>query len=336
MDICLLSRYFSFKGTGVSRVSTEVAKGLEAHGHSVKKISTKGHSLFSYFLYTAVEIPARLPRHNVDVYHALATMESLYLPRRKSISTILDLFSSTDPNNTGAGMGYSRLKLEIGRRYFDLGARLATHCRFVTCISNKTAREVVEYLRVPEDNIRVINLGIDTDLNPAPKCDDIFRVGTLNQLDKRKRINLLIDAFTRSKVDGSLQIAGGGLDRAMLEASAKTNPHIWFLGVIPNNTLRNFYNNLSVFVSPTANEGWGLSLVEAMACKIPCVVLADAALPEEIKSRCVVTDDLTGTLRNWKRPAQGIIDSNYVWAKGFTWEKCVGEYEKLYREIKEN
>ena len=186
MDICLLSRYFSFKGTGVSRVSTEVAKGLEAHGHSVKKISTKGHSLFSYFLYTAVEIPARLPRHNVDVYHALATMESLYLPRRKSISTILDLFSSTDPNNTGAGMGYSRLKLEIGRRYFDLGARLATHCRFVTCISNKTAREVVEYLRVPDTNIRVINLGIDADLNPAPKQDNVFQSGNAQSIGQEE------------------------------------------------------------------------------------------------------------------------------------------------------
>ena len=137
-------------------------------------------------------------------------------------------------------------------------------------------------------------------------------------------------------VDGELLIAGGGLDRALLESQAGNDLSIRFLGVIPNSNLRSYYTNLSVFVSPTANEGWGLSLVEAMACKIPCLVLADAALPEEIKSRCVVTDDLAGTIRNWKRPAQGIIDSNYVWAKGFTWEKCVGEYEKLYREIKEN
>jgi glycosyltransferase involved in cell wall biosynthesis len=269
----------------------------------------------------------------MDVYHALATMEGLYLNRRKSISTILDLFSSTMPEFTGAGMGYSRLKLEIGRRYFDFGARLATHCRFVTCISQKTADEVVEYLRVPEDNLRVINLGIDADLNPAPKRDKVFRVGTLNQLDKRKRINLLISAFQNSKVVGELQIAGGGLDREMLEAQAGDDPHIQFLGVIPNSALRSYYTSLSLFCSPTANEGWGLSLVEAMACKTPCLVLADAALPEEIKSRCVVTDDLAAGIRNWKRPPQELIDSNYIWAKGFTWEKCVGEYEKLYREI---
>ena len=265
----LLSRYFDFRGTGVSRVSTEVAKGIETRGHSVTKIATKGHSLFSYFLYTAVEIPIRLPRKNVDVFHALATMESLYLPRHKSISTILDLFSSTTPEWTGAGMGYSRLKLEIGKRYFDLGARLATHCRFVTCISNKTAREVVEYLRVPEDNIRVINLGIDADLNPAPKQDNVFRIGTLNQLDKRKRLDLLIAAVHNNRTDVELQIAGGGLDKERLIAFAGNDPRVHFLGVIPNNTIRNFYNNLSVFVSPTANEGWGCHSWKQWPVKFP-------------------------------------------------------------------
>ena len=71
----------------------------------------------------------------------------------------------------------------------------------------------MEYLRVPDTNIRVINLGIDADLNPAPKQDNVFRIGTLNQLDKRKRLDLLIAAVHNSRTDVELQIAGGGLDR---------------------------------------------------------------------------------------------------------------------------
>ena len=105
----------------------------------------------------------------------------------------------------------------------------------------------------------------------------MFRIGTLNQLDKRKRLDLLIAAVHNNRTDVELQIAGGGLDKERLIAFAGNDPRVHFLGVIPNNTIRSFYNNLSVFCSPTANEGWGLSLVEAMACKIPCLVLADAA-----------------------------------------------------------
>jgi glycosyltransferase involved in cell wall biosynthesis len=165
------------------------------------------------------------------------------------------------------------------------------------------------------------------------KKDNVFRVGTLNQLDKRKRIDLLIRAFKQSSIDGELVIAGAGEDRPMLESLAGEDQRIKFLGVVPDDSLTEFYSSLSVFVSPTKLEGWGLTLCEALACRIPCVVLSDALIPEEIKSKCVVTDDLRRTLENWSGiPILRLLD-NERWAKGFTWEKCVGEYEKLYREI---
>jgi glycosyltransferase involved in cell wall biosynthesis len=334
MNIVLLSRFFDFRGTGVSRVATEVAKSMENKHHNVTKIYTKGHSLYSYFFYTAAEIPMRLPRKNVDVYHALATMEAMWLPRNKSIATILDLFTTTNPDKSGAGMGYSKWKLEIGRRYFDFGSRLAAQCRFIVCISDKTKQEVMECLGVPENRIRVIHLGIADDLNPTQRNDNVFRVGTLNQLDKRKRIDLLVKAFKKSRIIGNLVIAGGGPDKEMLAAIAGADSRIRFPGIIPDGRLQQFYNNLDVFCSPTSQEGWGLSLVEAMSCGIPCVVLQDALLPEEIKRRCVVTDDLQGTLEYWKRPEQSVLNNNRLWAKGFTWNKCADEYEKLYREIR--
>jgi glycosyltransferase involved in cell wall biosynthesis len=339
MNICLLTRYFDFRGTGVSRIATEVLKRLECNGDYVQKISTDGHSLYSYFWYTAFQIPRRLPRSNVDVYHALATMEAMWLPRDKSIATFLDLFTTTDPTRAGAGMGYSRWKLEVGRRYFDLGSRLAKKCRYLVAISEKTKQEMIEYIGAPEKRIKVIPLGISDKLEPRIKKDNVFRIGTLGQLDKRKRIDLLITQFKYSKIDAELVIAGQGLgnSRQKLEWLAEGDKRIKFLGLVPDKELCEFYNSLDLFVFPTAAEGAGLPPIEAMACRRPVMVMSDAVIPEELKKRCIIVDNLTsvfdnvGELNRLTRKVDS--DGNYKYAKEHSWDRCIDEYMKLYREI---
>ena len=337
MRVCLLTRYFEFKGTGVTRISGEIYHGLVKRGHSVHPISTKGTSLYSYFYYTLLEVPKKLPRKDIDVYHALATLESMWLPKNRSIATFLDLFTTTNPERTGAGMGYNKWKLLVGRNYFKFGSRLASKCRFVTCISEKTKEDVMEYLRVPEEKIRVIRLGISKRLNPTIKKDGVFRIGTLGQLDRRKRFDLLIRKFKESRFDGELVIAGQGMDGPMLKELAEGDKRIKFLGLVPDYELSDFYNSLDVFVFPTWIEGYGLPIVEAMACKKPVVVLSDAIIPQEVMFRCIIVENLDQVFGNQTyldNLTQYIdYDSNYKFAKEHSWDKCVEEYIKLYEEV---
>lgn len=343
MRICLLSRFFDFRGTGVSRIATEVLKRLQAQGHEVQTISTNGKNLYSYFLYTAGEIPLKLPRKNVDVYHALATMESMWLPKDRAIATYLDFFSTTDPNNTGAGMGYSKWKLGVGKRYFELGANIAKRCRYLVCISEKTKQEAIEYFHAPEKKLRVVPLGIADDLEPISdpkmKRNGCFRIGTLGQHDKRKRIDLLVREFRESKLDAELVIGGKGPDTEMLKAIANGDKRIRFDGFVPDSELCSWLGNLDLFVFPTGAEGMGLPLLESFACQRPTMVLKDAAIPLEIKDRCIVVEDLGEVFRN-RGMMEGMMKSvdyqgNYWYAKQHTWERCVGEYVKLYEEIAE-
>ncbi len=336
MNICLLTRYFNFKGSGVTRIAMEVRQELENRGHSVYPISSKDGGLFTYFWYTAAQIPMKLPRKGVDVYHALATLEAMWLPRHKSIAMFLDLFTDSNPERVGAGMGYSKWKLLVGRKYFEFGSRLAAHCRFITCISDKTKQDMLECLRMPEDKIRVIRLGIPP-LEPAQKKDGRFRIGTLGQLDKRKRIDLLIRQFKASHIDAELVIAGQGMDKQILDALADGDSRIKFLGLVPNERLEEFYNSLDLFVFPTGVEGYGLPPVEAMSCRKPVVILSDAIIPDEVRTRCVAVPDLTA-LFDSPSDLDSVIktvdyDSNYAFAKTHNWKKCVDEYVKLYEEV---
>ena len=337
MRVCLLNRYFDFRGTGVTRIATEVSKELRAQGHEVVEVSTNATSLYAYAYKTAIGVPLKLPRKGVDVYHALATLEAMWLPKRRSIATFLDLFTTTNPSRAGAGMGYSKWKLAVGRRYFQFGSRIAAKCRYLVCISEKTKQDVLEHVCQDESKIKVIRLGIRDDLKPLGGYNERLRIGTLSQLDKRKRIDLLIRQFRVSKIDAELVIAGVGPDRQLLEHIAGGDERIRFLGLIPDDILSAFYNSLDLFVFPTAIEGYGLPAVEAFACGKPVVVMSDAIIPEEIRMRCFSTNNLVEMFNSENKLDTVLRTTDYAgnlqFARGHRWSKCVAQYVELYKKI---
>ena len=336
MNICLLNRYFDFRGTGVTRIATEVSAELERKGNKVIRVATAGDSLPAYAFQTGIAAPFRIPRRGIDVYHALATLEAMWLPKDKSIATYLDLFTTTNPDRAGAGMGYSKWKMEIGRRYFAIGSQIAARCRYLVCISEKTKQDVLEHIKPEEGKLRVIKLGISNTLKTEKRGSTRFTLGTLSQLDKRKRIDLLIQQFHSTNLDADLLIAGGGPDRVKLEGLANGDKRIKFLGRVPENELSAFYNQLDVFCFPTAIEGYGLPAVEAMACKKPVLVLQDAIVPDEIKIRCAKTDSFAMSMDDYEAViSETDYDNNMVFATEHRWERCVGEYLELYQSIKE-
>lgn len=359
MKICLLTRTFNLQGGGIGRVSSAIRDGLIEQGHEVHCVSTEKEGLVPYFKYTLLDIPLRMPR-GMDIYHALTPMESIWIPKGKGVSIILDLIAITHPGMYGGRLGYNKsivtlhdiftytdpgilgagintgVKRWISKTYFKFACEQAVKCKYVVTVSEHVKREVIRLFGAEEDKVRVIKSGIREDLEPQPKKDKVFRVGYLAQLDKRKRIDLLIEAFKRSKLS-ELVIGGKGVDEKKLKRQAEGDSRIKFLGFVPDENLGDFYNSLDVFVFPTAIEGYGLPPVEVMACKKPVVVLQDAIIPWEVKRRCIIVEELDYVLGSWEyldRLCASIdIESNYEWAKEHSWGKCIEEYTKLYEEI---
>jgi len=309
-------------------------------GHDVVTVSTNEDSLVSYFKYTALGIRSQIPK-DCDVYHAITPMEGLWIPREKSIVTYLDLIPITHPERAGAGIGYSKIKNQIGQWYFKWAAKRASNVVALAAISEKTKQDMVDRLGV--DDVYVISLGIrdDLDIVKPHRYDRTnehrLRTGYLGQLDRRKRVNLLIDAFKESELDAELVIAGAGRDEMLLKSLAGYDQRIQFIGFVPDEDICGFYNSLDVFIFPTWIEGYGLPIVEAMACGKPVIVLADAEIPWEVKKRCIVAEDLAMVLANHgylNRLIQTIdVEDNYQFAKGHNWDKCVAQYVELYEGI---
>lgn len=334
MKVCLLTRYFDLRNAGIGRVSIEIAKELERRNYDLKKVSTEGESLYSYFFYTLAEIPMRVPL-NCDVYHAITPMEGMWLPKKKGTVTFHDLFQITNPDKLGSGIGYSKWKNFVGTKYFKLAAQAASRYDTIVAVSEGTRDDLMEYLHVEPERIRIIRSGIYDELEAREKPDNVTRVGFMGQLDRRKRADLLIEAFQTSSLD-ELVIAGKGADESILRATAGDDSRIKFIGLVTSNWV-GFYNSLDVFVLPTWLEGYGLPIVEAMACKKPVIVLKDARIPTEVKSRCAVVEYLPDALRDERslRDACASVDleSNYEWAKTHKWSHTVDQYIQLYEEI---
>src|SRR5207248_3023294 len=131
-----------------------------------------------------------------------------------------------------------------------------------------------------EDEFRAVaaRLGLPADVRPYA----LF-VGTL---EPRKNVPLLLEAFAlvRRQVDAELLIVGGRgwLDEPIFAAHARSGlgDAARFLGHLGEDDLAALYSHAAVFVLPSLYEGFGLPVLEAMACGAPVVCSNAGPLPE--------------------------------------------------------
>lgn len=236
--------------------------------------------------------------------------------------------------------------------------------RRVIAISHATKADLVRYLGVPDDRIDVVHSGVDHErfdaiavpgererLRERLGFDGPFLL-CLGASDARKNLPLLVAAYARSGVakDVRLVFAGpiskrqrGRLERAASEHGVQDS--LLILGYFEDDLLGALYRQCLAYVFPSSYEGFGLPILEAMACGAPTLtstlsalgeVAGDAALTVpsiELESlsdaiaRIVSDSALRDSLR-----VRGVAR-----AKTFTWERCAKQtllsYERVLREV---
>lgn len=337
MEICLLSRFFDLRNGGIGRYSMELLRRLRSSKYEVKTVSQDGglplgEGRLKYFIYTMFEFPFKIPES--DIYHACSPMESIHSPT-PLVVTFHDFIPLLYTDKAKTHYRKSTVERLISSGYFKLSCSEAIRkANAITAVSNQTKQELATKFGVDKDDITIIRHGVRPDMEPKPKKDDIFRIGTLSFLDPRKRIDILIKSFLEADIDGELVIAGRGTNMSRLKKLTGGDERIKFLGFVPDDQLNDFYNSLNIFAFPTKLEGYGLPAVEAMACKKPVITLSDSIMPDDIKDRTVVVDDLTEFLE-YPDFSKIDLEKNYQFSQLHDWKKCSEEYLKIYEEIYE-
>ena len=222
-----------------------------------------------------------------DLYHAMAFVAPAFNPR-PTVVTVYDLTFLRYPE-----------RLSTARRLY-LQAFTERSCRAarrITAISHSTKNDLIELLGLPADKIDVTPLGYDRErFRPLSEAEiEAFKaernlperfwlfVGTL---EPRKNLLTLIEAYAQLAPHERLPLvlAGGkGWDYEPIFAAIGKNglsDSILTPGFIPSDDIALWYNSAEVFLYPSVFEGFGLPVLEAMACGTPVITSNVSSLPE--------------------------------------------------------
>jgi glycosyltransferase involved in cell wall biosynthesis len=234
--------------------------------------------------------------------------------------------------------------------------------RRVIAISDATRRDLVEYLGIDPNRVDVVHSGVDHDRFSAVAVDSeherarlASKLGfdtpfllCLGASDVRKNLPLLVSAFARSGVSKDVQLVFAGpispRQRERLELAVSTNQltgRVHVLGYIEDSLLVALFRHCLAYVFPSSYEGFGLPILEAMACGAPTLtstlsalgeVAGDAALTipsldEETLAAGIARIVSDGELR------AALRERGLVHVKAFTWERCAKQTLACYRRV---
>jgi glycosyltransferase involved in cell wall biosynthesis len=238
-------------------------------------------------------------------------------------------------------------------RYFGWALRRAVRvARRVLCVSATTARDLAELLEVPPERIDVTRLG--TDLHPAAQAevaavarrlglDGPYLLG-LGTVEPRKDLPTLVRAFAAlaGELPHRLVLAGlaGWGQGALAEAVASSGvaDRILLCGYLPEADKAALLTGAEVFAYPSRYEGFGLPVLEAMACGTPVVTTTGGSLPEVAGDAALLVepgdpDALAAALAKLATdPAarQAAAARGQARAATFTWDRCATETTAAY------
>jgi len=227
----------------------------------------------------------------------------------------------------------------------------------VIAISAATRRDLIEYVGVAPERIDVVHSGVDHERFSAQAPDGerdrvARRLGfeapfllCLGASDPRKNLPLLVRSFAQSGVARELMLVFAGpispRKRArLLEAirGSRVEDRVLILGYIDDALLVALYRQCLAYVFPSSYEGFGLPILEAMACGAATLtsnlsalgeVVGDAALTLDSLDQDVLANGIAritedGSLRSTLR-ARGLEH-----VKAFTWERCARQTLSCY------
>lgn len=236
-------------------------------------------------LWEQSRLPWELLRHKASLLHAPAFVGPLWAPCPQII-TILDLGFLRHPEFFRRG----------NRSYLQLLTRLsAKRAAAIITISKFSAQEIAALLGAAPERIHVIYPGVEARFHPLPPAEVTrFRqeqniperfILYLGTLEPRKNLLTLVQAFARLRDPAlHLVLAGGkGWLYEPLFAEVERlqlNDRVHFPGYIPAETQTLWYNAATVLAYLSSYEGFGLPVVEALACGTPVVAANSSSLPE--------------------------------------------------------
>ena len=295
-------------------------------------------------------LPVRLPRaaakQRLDLLHCPGPVVPVRCPV-PLVVTIFDALPWRHPEwLTRANVASHRLFV---RRAVRRAAAVITGSEYA-------GREIQQAYGLEPARVHVVPLGISPLFSPGEAADeDLSRLGVagpyvlaVGTLQPRKNVVAVLEAFERLAADGaelSLVIAGGAGwgERALAErlATSPARDRVTLAGAVGDEDLRTLYRGAECFVFPSRHEGFGLPVLEAMACATPVVCSDRTSLPEVAGGAAILVspddvDDIEaalGRVLSSDQLRRELVEKGLRRAGAFTWDRTADRTAAIYRHV---
>lgn len=248
---------------------------------------------------TLASLPLAVKRSGVDLLHA-TVVAPLYSPQDYVFT--MHCFSSFEhPSLYPARI---RIPLNASIRHGLRRSRLSL------CVSENVRGLCAEQLGIPPEKMVVVHNGAGEEFAPVPaeeaRATVLARYGLrepyllfVGQLKARKNVIRIVEAFARARAELGrpelkLVLAGRriwsseGIDEAIDAAGVRE--HVVETGHVELEDLAALYSATEAFVFPTLWEGFGIPVIEAMACGAPVITSTVSSLPEVAGGAAILVD----------------------------------------------
>ena len=339
------NRYTLIGRTADLRTLAGLPKNFGIAEYSRSDSSALDHAAFPMFLHHLAPDLVHIPLNRVPL-----------LMMRPYVVTVHDMSSLLFEHRSG-------LRMQLRRYRFRRGLARA---RRVIAVSDATRRDVQNMMGIPAARIRRVYNAPDTGFSHALPHNPEERLRILERYQihypfllyagnvrKHKNVPRLVEAFAvlRAQLadhpyynDLRLVIIGNTISQhpAVRHAVIKSRVEqvVRFLGFVPFDTLRCFYETAAAFVFPSRYEGFGLPPLEAMACGAPVVASNVSSLPEVVGDAAVLVNpenvfDIARGIREalLDEPLRAeLIRRGRAQAARFSWERTAKAVLEIYHE----
>ena len=317
----------------------------------------------SYPVWEQVMLPLRAAKDAIDILHCTGNTAPIYLDRRiKLISTIHDvMFLKDDSELPKSASLYQR----AGRFYRKvIVPKTIARLSMVLTVSEFSKRDIMHHIRViKDDSIKVTHEAASKSYRRLDRANASHKIPqklsirdpyvlTLGALDPRKNTESVIRKFielkAERKITEKLVIVGVPHWRQtkfyqMVHKSAFADDFL-FTEFLSEEELAFLYSGAKAFLYPSSYEGFGIPLLEAMACGVPVITSNTTSIPEVVGNAALLIDPLDGEelksallkILNEEGLREVLISRGLDQAKKFSWIKTAKEtllaYESVYQK----
>ncbi|MGB3757388.1 MAG: glycosyltransferase family 1 protein [Rivularia sp. (in: cyanobacteria)] len=300
--------------------------------------------------------PQNVKKKDVDIFHVIDHSDGhlaywLKDTGKPVVVTCHDLVNFVQPENARSQARIANVSMAVWK-WAVKGLCKANH---IISVSNHTAKDIKQILKIKPERITIVPNAVEPrfhQLSPTEIADfrqqyqispDKICLLNVGSNQPRKNFITVLKVLEALKAKGlPIYLFRTGPDFSE-EIKTFIQTHnlsdcITNFGRPDNNTLTKIYNAADILVSPSLYEGFGMTLLEAMACGTPVITSNVTSLPEVAGDAGIIVNptdveaivEAVLRLQNDTEFRQSLIDKGFDRVKLFTWEKTAEQVAKIY------